>query len=229
MPLVELRGVSKAYREGQRERVVLDRLDGAFPQAQVSVLVGRSGTGKSTLLNLACGIDLPDAGQVLVGGEPIERLSERERTRFRRRAVGLVFQFFNLVPTLTVQENLLLPLELNGIRGERAGVRAAEWLEQVGLADRGQSFPDQLSGGEQQRVAIARALVHDPMLILADEPTGNLDDDTGRRVLELLARLVREQGKTLLMVTHSREAIEYADRVYTLAEGRLRRSDPLPA
>jgi putative ABC transport system ATP-binding protein len=228
-PLLELRGVRKAYREGRRERLVLDGLDATIARAQVSVLIGRSGTGKSTLLNLASGIDLPDAGQVMVDGAPLERLSERERTLFRRRAVGLVFQFFNLLPTLTVRENLLLPLELNGVRGGAAAARAADWLAQVGLADRGESFPDQLSGGEQQRVAIARALVHDPALILADEPTGNLDEETGRRVLELLARLVREGGKTLLMATHSREAVEYADRVYTLAEGRLRRADPLPA
>jgi len=228
-PLVELRGLRKSYREGMRERVVLDGLDAAFARGQVTVLIGRSGTGKSTLLNLMSGIDRPDAGQVLVDGAPLERLTERDRTVFRRHRIGLVFQFFNLVPTLTVIENLLLPLELTGICGRAAENRASAWLEQVGLADRGESFPDQLSGGEQQRVALARALVHDPDLVLADEPTGNLDAETGRRVLGLLSRLVREGGKTLLMVTHSHEAIEHADRVYLLADGRLRPADPLPA
>jgi putative ABC transport system ATP-binding protein len=213
--------VCKAYREGPRERLVLDGLSLAIPRGQVTVLFGRSGTGKSTLLNLVSGIDLPDAGEVRVDGAPVTRFSERERTLFRRRHIGFVFQFFNLLATLTVRENLLLPLQLNGVRGERAEALVTARLEQVGLADRAESFPDRLSGGEQQRVAIARALVHDPPLVLADEPTGNLDAQTGRRVLELLAGLARDMGKTLLTVSHSAEAAAYADRTLTLDRGRV--------
>ncbi len=220
--LVELRGVRKAYREGDRERVVFDGLEARIERGRVTVLLGRSGTGKSTLLNLVSGIDLPDAGRVIVDGRSLTELNERERTLYRRRHIGFVFQFFNLIPTLTVRENLRLPLELNGVRGARAEAAVAAGLEQVGLADRGESFPDQLSGGEQQRVAIARALVHDPPLILADEPTGNLDDETGRGVLDLLARLTHGTGRTLVMVTHSSEAEAYADRCLVLADGRLR-------
>jgi putative ABC transport system ATP-binding protein len=220
-PLVELRGVRKPYREGDRDRVVFASLDATIDRGRVTALLGRSGSGKSTFLNLVSGIDLPDAGRVQVDGLSLTELGERERTLYRRRHIGFVFQFFNLIPTLTVRENLLLPLELNGVGGARGESTVAQWLERIGLADRAQSFPDQLSGGEQQRVAIARALVHDPLLILADEPTGNLDAETGRGVLELLARLVQETGKTLLMATHSPEARAYADRVLTLAGGRL--------
>ena len=178
--LVSLQGVRKGYREGDRERVVFAGLDAEIERGRVTVLLGRSGTGKSTLLNLVSGIDLPDAGEVIVDGRSLTALGERERTLYRRRHIGFVFQFFNLVQTLTVRENLRLPLELNGVRGARADSAVTARLEQVGLADRGESFPDQLSGGEQQRVAIARALVHDPLLLLADEPTGNLDGETGR-------------------------------------------------
>ena len=149
----------------------------------------------------------------------LARLSERERTLFRRARIGFIFQFYNLIPTLTVAENVRLPLELNGYAAQAE--RAAELLAAVGLADRGASFPDRLSGGEQQRVAIARALVHDPALLLADEPTGNLDIETGRTVLDLLDRLVRQRGKTLVMVTHSPEVIGVADRVLTMRDGRL--------
>jgi putative ABC transport system ATP-binding protein len=220
--LVELQDVRKTYREGDQERVVFDGLQADIERGRVTVLLGRSGTGKSTLLNLVSGIDLPDSGRVIVDGRSLTELGERERTLYRRRHIGFVFQFFNLIPTLTVRENLRLPLELNGVRGARAEAAVAAGLEQVGLADRGESFPDQLSGGEQQRVAIARALVHDPPLILADEPTGNLDDETGRGVLDLLARLVHGTGRTLVMVTHSSEAEAYADRCLVLADGRLR-------
>ncbi len=219
--LVSLRGVHKGYREGDRERVVFAGLDAEIERGRVTVLLGRSGTGKSTLLNLVSGIDLPDAGEVLVDGRSLTALGERERTLYRRRHIGFVFQFFNLVQTLTVRENLRLPLELNGVRGAQAESAVTARLEQVGLADRGESFPDQLSGGEQQRVAIARALVHDPLLLLADEPTGNLDGETGGGVLELLARLVHGTGRTLVMVTHSSEAEAYADRCLVLVDGRL--------
>jgi putative ABC transport system ATP-binding protein len=184
-------------------------------------LLGPSGSGKSTLLNLIAGMDRPDAGEVEVGGVPLHRLDERERTLFRRHRIGFVFQFFNLIPTLTVEENLLLPLELAGRVGREDRARASRLLAEVGLGDRGKSWPDRLSGGEQQRVAVARALAHDPTLILADEPTGNLDRRSGKRVLDLLARMVRESGTTLVVVTHSEGAAGRADRVLELVDGRL--------
>ena len=218
-PLVELRGVDKSYREGDRLHHVLRGVEARLGRGEITILLGRSGSGKSTLLNLLSGIDQPDAGDVIVDGVTINRLSESARTRFRRRHVGFVFQFFNLIPTLTVAENLLLPLELNRRRG--GDERVAELLSAVGLADRATSFPDRLSGGERQRVAIARALVHDPDLILADEPTGNLDIETGVQVLELLDRLTRQAGKTMVMATHSRRVVGVADRILRIEGGHL--------
>lgn len=221
-PLLELRDVTKIYREGLRDHVVLQGADLVVRSGERLVLLGRSGSGKSTLLNLLAGIDLPTSGQVLLDGADLGRLSERERTLLRRRKIGFIFQFFNLLPTLTVEENLLLPLELAGrpARSERA--RALELLDLVGLGDRRTSFPDVLSGGEQQRVAIARALAHDPLLLLADEPTGNLDADTADEVLDLLDRSLRETGKTLVMATHSREtAARLGERVARVVGGRL--------
>jgi putative ABC transport system ATP-binding protein len=220
-PLIRLERVRKVYEEAGRERVVLHEVSGSFARGELIVLLGKSGSGKSTLLNLVSGIDLPSAGAIWVAGLPITALGERERTLFRRRSVGFVFQFFNLVPTLSVLENVLLPLELNGVSGAAAKARAEAMLAEVGLADRGASYPDRLSGGEQQRIAIARALVHDPELILADEPTGNLDAETGRQVLDLLDRLTRQAGKTMLMVTHSQEVVGVADRVLRVRDGHL--------
>ena len=220
-PLIQLSGIRKVYPEGESERVIFEDLQASILAGELTVLLGRSGTGKSTLLNLISGIDLPDAGKVSIAGLSLTDLNERDRTLYRRRNIGFVFQFFNLVATLTVEENLLLPLELNGTRGSGAQRIVRDYLSQVGLEDRRHSFPDRLSGGEQQRVAIVRALVHEPLLVLADEPTGNLDIHTGREILELLARLTREAGKTLLMVTHSVEAETFADRILVLQDGRL--------
>jgi len=220
-PLVELRGVTKTYREGDAERVVLRGVDATIRRGELCVLVGRSGSGKSTLLNLIGGIDVPTSGGIVVDGLPLEGASEAARTLFRRHHVGFVFQFFNLIPTLTVEENLRLPLELNGRPREAARARAGALLAEVGLADRGAAFPERLSGGEQQRVAVARALVHEPLLVLADEPTGNLDLDTGRQVLGLLDRLTRQAGRTMVMATHSPEVIGLADRIFRLQDGRL--------
>jgi putative ABC transport system ATP-binding protein len=220
-PLVELRGVTKAYREGGAERVVLRGVDGSIRRGELCVLIGRSGSGKSTLLNLIGGIDVPTAGEIVVDGLPLARATEARRTLFRRRHVGFVFQFFNLIPTLTVDENLRLPLELNGRPRDAARARVGALLDEVGLADRGDAFPEQLSGGEQQRVAVARALVHEPLLVLADEPTGNLDLDTGRQVLDLLDRLTRRAGRTMVMATHSPEVVGLADRIFRLQDGRL--------
>jgi putative ABC transport system ATP-binding protein len=220
-PLVELRGVTKAYREGDAERVVLRGVDATIRRGELCVLIGRSGSGKSTLLNLIGGIDVPTAGEIVVDGFPLARATEARRTLFRRHHVGFVFQFFNLIPTLTVEENLRLPLELNGRPRDAARARAGALLAEVGLADRGPAFPEQLSGGEQQRVAVARALIHEPLLVLADEPTGNLDLDTGRQVLDLLDRLTRRAGRTLVMATHSPEVVGLADRIFRLQDGRL--------
>ena len=219
--LIQFDRVSRVYEEAGRSRGVLHELSLTLARGELVVLVGKSGSGKSTLLNLVSGIDLPSSGEVWIAGRALSRQTEREQTLLRRRDIGFVFQFFNLVPTLTVLENLLLPLELNGRTGLTARTHAESLLAAVGLADRAASYPDRLSGGEQQRVAIARALVHDPMLILADEPTGNLDAETGRQILDLLDRLARQAGKTMIMVTHSAEVVGVADRVLRLREGRL--------
>ncbi len=218
---IRLDGLTRSYHEGGCEHVVLDKLDGDIASGEVVALLGSSGSGKSTLLNIIGGIDAPSAGRVVIGGVDITGLDEAARTLFRRRHIGFVYQFFNLVATLTVEENLLLPLELNGWPAAKAHDRARLMLQQVGLAERAGSFPDQLSGGEQQRVALARALVHEPDLVLADEPTGNLDAENGRQVLDLLERLVREQGRTLMLVTHSQAVASRADRIFTLRQGRL--------
>ena len=220
-PAVELRQLTKTYREGEAERVVLRDVSLTIAGGQIVVLVGRSGSGKSTLLNLIAGIDRPTTGTVAVNGTELTALDEQARTRFRRRHIGFVFQFFNLIPLLTVEENLLLPLDLNGRADDKGVARARALLERVGLAGRGDSFPERLSGGEQQRVAIARALIHDPDIILADEPTGNLDADTAAGVLGLLDSLAREAGRTVLMATHSREVIGVADRILTVQRGAL--------
>ena len=219
--LVELTGIAKSYREGERERVVFCDASLSVARGEWVFLLGRSGSGKSTLLNLICGIDLPEQGVVTVDGIPLNHLSERDRTLFRRNRIGFVFQFYNLIPTLTVKENILLPLELAGTLTRESRVHARELLELVGLADRATSYPDRLSGGEQQRVAVARALVHRPSLVLADEPTGNLDSETGRQVLDLFERLVRQTGTTMVLVTHSGEVTQLADRILIIREGRL--------
>ncbi len=227
-PIVRLRGLSKSYGEDGRVRTVLDAIDLDIQAGEFFVLLGSSGSGKSTLLNLISGIDQPDAGQVIVGGTDITALDERARTLFRRDHVGIVFQFFNLIPTLTVLENVTLPHELRGAKrrdGERIG-RAL--LERVGLADRANDFPDRLSGGEQQRVAIARALVSEPAVVLADEPTGNLDKKTGKSVLALLLELTRNAGKTLIMATHDPAILPLADRVCRIQDGALAMTSPSP-
>lgn len=213
--------LTKSYYEGDVRRVVLQNAHAEFQPGEITAILGKSGSGKSTLLNLISGIDTPDSGQVWVDGQDLTALSERGRTLFRRAQIGFIFQFFNLIPTLTVGENVSLPLELNRVPRSQAIRKAQDLLETVGLLDRWETFPEKLSGGEQQRVALARALVHDPLLILADEPTGNLDEEIGAQVMSLLARLAREQDRTLLLVTHSRETASHADRVLRLSHGQL--------
>jgi putative ABC transport system ATP-binding protein len=220
-PLLELRSVSKSYREGEAVREVLRDVQLTLYPGEFVVLLGRSGSGKSTLLNLLSGIDLASSGQVVVLGKDLATLSEQERTLLRRERIGFIFQAFNLLPTLTVGENVRLPLELNRHERARARARSHELLARVGLAGREDSFPDRLSGGEQQRVAVARALAHEPPLLLADEPTGNLDEDTGRKVLDLLEELTRHHRACALVVTHDPTLMARADRVLMLEHGQL--------
>ena len=219
--LITARGLTKSYEEAGQRHTVLAGADLDIATGEIVVLLGRSGSGKSTLLNILGGLDRPDAGSLRLSGRELVGLSETELTILRRRRLGFVFQFFNLIPTLTVWENLLLPLQLNGLDSAATRHHAQSLLAEVGLADRISAYPDRLSGGEQQRVAIARALVHSPEVVLADEPTGNLDQATARAVLDLLDRLVRQQGRTLIMATHSAEVVGVADRVLRVVAGRL--------
>jgi putative ABC transport system ATP-binding protein len=220
-PLVRLDRVSKSYEEGDRTRLVLDQASAAILPGEIVAIRGRSGSGKSTLLNLVAGIDSPSAGNVFFDDACVNRLSPTDRTLLRRERIGFVFQSFNLIPTLTVVENVSLPAELGGAGSREARERAAALLERLDLGARLGSFPDRLSGGEQQRVAVARALVHSPAIILADEPTGNLDDAVGESVLGLLEALTRGTGRALLLVTHSPAVAARADRELTIEAGRL--------
>ncbi|MFN8372698.1 MAG: ABC transporter ATP-binding protein [Anaerolineae bacterium] len=220
-PLIQIRNLAKAFDEGGRRRVVLDHVELDIYQGEFFALLGKSGSGKSTLLNMMSGIDRADSGQIFIGGTDVMALGERELTLFRRDQIGIVFQFFNLIPTLTVLENVTLPHELRGVQRRKSEALGRVLLERVGLANRADTFPDKLSGGEQQRVAIARALVHEPMLVLADEPTGNLDEENGQSVLDLLLELTRDAGKTLIMATHNPEIIPFANRVCRIHEGQL--------
>ena len=218
---IRLRGLSRSFAEGARRQVVLDDVDAEFRRGEIIALRGRSGSGKSTLLNLISGIDQPDAGEVIVAGINLTRLSEHERTLFRRKHIGFVYQSFNLVPTLNVADNIRLVLELNKVPADEATNRIDALLQSVQLADRAASYPDVLSGGEQQRVAIARALSHRPSVLLADEPTGNLDENTAETVVDLLERLVRDSGGTMIMATHSTTLAATCDRTFELHNGKL--------
>lgn len=218
---LQIENLSKSYIEGDQSRAVLKDANLSVPRGEFVALLGASGSGKSTLLNLLSGIDRADSGEIWIGGIDLVAMNENERTLFRRQNIGFVFQFFNLLPTLTVLENAALPLELRGANPKLAHRTTRELLAEVGLAERADSFPDRLSGGEQQRVAIVRALVHDPILVLADEPTGNLDEKNGAHVMELLVRLVRQAGKNLIMATHNLDNAKRADRVIHVREGKL--------
>ena len=217
--IVQIRGLSKFYAEGERTRAVLEAVDLDIQEGEFLVLLGKSGSGKSTLLNLLSGIDQADSGSVVIDNTDITHLDERRLTLFRRQHLGIIFQFFNLIPTLTVLENVTLPLELSGQTGGEK--RAHALLDAVGLDSRAHDFPDKLSGGEQQRVAIARALVNQPALVLADEPTGNLDEETGKQILALLLELTRDAGRTLVMATHNPEIVPLADTVCQIHDHKL--------
>ena len=218
---IQTRNLARRFVEGNHDHVVLDGVDLDIRRGETVALRGRSGSGKSTLLNLIGGIDAPDSGTVSVAGIELTGLTERERTLFRRKHIGFVYQAFNLVPTLNVADNIRLVLELNKVPASSIASRVSELLEAVGLADRAHSFPDILSGGEQQRVAIARALSHEPTVLLADEPTGNLDEASATDVLALLDKLVRASGHTMLIATHSAQVAAYCDRVLELQNGQL--------
>jgi putative ABC transport system ATP-binding protein len=224
--VLSIRGLSRAFREGARVHQVLDGAAAEVRSGETVAVTGRSGSGKSTLLNLISGIDQPDAGTIEVDGQEVTALREPARTLFRRAHVGFVYQFFNLIPTLDVVENVRLVLELNGVRGSAARRRSLDALAAVGLRGRAASAVDALSGGEQQRLAIARALVHRPAVLLADEPTGNLDEQTAREVLPVLLALTRSQGTTLIMVTHDAALAGVADRILELRAGRLHAATP---
>ncbi len=220
-PLIRIRGLSKGYRRGGQVIPVLLDLDMDVVAGEFVALMGPSGSGKSTLLNLIAGIDKPSAGTIEIGGVDIADLSEGELADWRAANVGFVFQFYNLLPVLSAQDNVELPLLLTGLSSRQRTERARLVLGLVGLADRADHYPNELSGGQQQRVAIARALVSDPLLIVADEPTGDLDRVTGEEILGLLERLVVEMGKTIVMVTHDPKAAAHARRLVHLEKGVL--------
>jgi putative ABC transport system ATP-binding protein len=213
--------LSRSFHEGSRVHRVLDRVNAHVAAGEMVAVVGRSGSGKSTLLNLISGIDRADSGYIEFDGRMVSALAEPERTLFRRRHVGFVYQLFNLLPTLNVEENVRLVLELNGVRGRQARAKSATLLAEVGLGERLHSAVDVLSGGEQQRVAIARALVHEPALLLADEPTGNLDQESSSEILPLLRQLVQRRRAALVIATHDPVLARTADRTLELIDGRL--------
>ena len=223
--LIVIRQLCRSFSEGTGLHRVLDGADAHIHRGEVVAVMGRSGSGKSTLLNLVSGIDRADSGEVTIGGRTVTSMGEPERTLFRRARLGFVYQFFNLVPTLDVEENVRLALELNGVRGAAARQRSTAALAEVGLGDRLRSAVDRLSGGEQQRVAIARALVHEPAVLLADEPTGNLDEETASQVMRVLLSLTKSRGTTLVVVTHDAWLASSADRVLELREGKLVSAD----
>ena len=232
MAVLQTDKVTKQYRMGEVSVNALDQVDFTVEKGEFVAIMGPSGSGKSTLLHLLGGLDGASGGEVTLAGRPLSRLSDNEVTLVRRRNVGFVFQFYNLVPTLTAEENIALPLLIDGKKIEDCRERIDDLLNLVGLAERRRHKPDQLSGGQQQRVAIARALVTDPDIVLADEPTGNLDSKSGAAILELLRRTCDDLGHTIVMVTHDARAASHADRVVFLKDGRivdgLRRADDDP-
>ena len=218
--MLKLSGVYKTLKSGDRVLEVLKPVDLTVEPGQVLAIMGPSGSGKSTLLGLIAGLDAPSGGSIQIDGDEITGLSEDQLAVLRGRKVGIIFQSFNLIPNLTAEENIALPLELSGVDGDPAA-RARNLLSEVGLSERGHHYPVQLSGGEQQRVAIARAFAPRPALLLADEPTGNLDSATGDRIVELMLRLNREQGTTMVLVTHDPDLAQQADRIVHLRDGHI--------
>lgn len=227
--MIQCRGVSKSYRKGATVVTPLEALDLDVPKGEFLALMGPSGSGKTTLLNLISGIDSPSSGSLVIAGEDIATLSRRQLTSWRARHVGYIFQLYHLVPVLTAFENVELPLLLSGMTKKERRARVATALELVGLADRAHHTPAELSGGQEQRVAIARAIVADPPLLVADEPTGDLDRGSATRILGLLRGLVRDHGKTVVMVTHDAKAADAADRTLHLEKGQLLENACVPS
>ena len=221
MPLLNLKEITKEYKLGETVVRALRGLDLSIEEGEIVAIMGPSGSGKSTLMHIVGALDTPSNGTAFLDGQNLERLKEEQLVALRGKKIGFVFQTFNLIQTLTAQQNVELPMIFQGIRRAERAQRAKELLVKVGLADRVRHKPSELSGGERQRVAIARALANDPEIILADEPTGNLDSESGAPILELLRKLSREDGKTVIIVTHDPEATAIADRVVRLRDGRV--------
>lgn len=219
--LFTVKNLKKTYTRGDQTVEALKGVNLDISKGQFVTIMGPSGSGKSTLLHLLGGLDRPTAGSVILNGEAIDKMNDEELSIFRRRKLGFIFQFFNLLPTLTAIENVALPMLLDSKSMDEVEPRARELLKQIGLGHRMDHTPDQLSGGEMQRVAIARALVSDPLMILADEPTGNLDSKTGESVLSTLSAMARDQGKTIVMVTHDPKAASYGTRLIRVRDGML--------
>ena len=224
--MIHIEGLSKSYRDGDQRVSVLNSLSLELPDAAFVALLGRSGSGKSTLLNCIAGLEKPNAGRILIGDVDITALNERDRTIYRRDHIGIIFQFFQLLPTLSVLENVSLPGRLAGLSNGEVRSRATELLDHLDMADRRDDLPEHLSGGEQQRVATARALINKPKLLLADEPTGNLDSNSAERTLELLARVNEDFGVSILMATHSAEAAKIAAGTAKIDAGTVTLSVP---
>ena len=223
--IVNAINVGKVYRVGEVEVSALKNVSISIARGEFVAVFGPSGSGKTTLLNVIGGLDRPTSGKIYVDGEDIVKISERKLSRFRARKVGFVFQFFNLIPTFTALENVMVPAEIAGLKPKDARIKAERILARVGLEKRFNHFPHQLSGGEQQRVAIARALINDPPLLLCDEPTGNLDSKTGAEIIELLSEINRERKTTLIIVTHDERIAKAADRIVNLVDGEIVKDD----
>lgn len=219
MAILEITNLSKTYKSGDRSLQVLDKINLAIEKGETCAIVGPSGSGKTTLLGLCAGLDQSSAGSVILNGIKLENMNEDQRAAIRNQHIGFVFQNFNLIPTLTALENVMVPLELRGEK--KAADRAKDLLEKVGLGSRRNHYPTQLSGGEQQRVSIARAFINEPKILFADEPTGNLDEETGANIENLIFGLNKEAGTTLIIVTHNRELAEKTQRVITIKGGKI--------
>ncbi len=221
MPLIQAENLTKVYGTGETAVVALDHVNMSVSPGEMVGVMGPSGCGKSTLLHLLGGLDRPTEGRVLMDGTSLSTLSDDALTRIRRRQIGFVFQFFNLIPILSAVDNAALPLLLDGKNNGQARQKAAEWLQKVGLGSRLNNRPDELSAGQQQRVAVARALITDPMLVLADEPTGNLDSRASDEIVELLHQVAKDWGRAVLVVTHDPRVAAYADRILFLKDGKI--------
>lgn len=219
--MIEIKNICKSFGEKDNRTQVLKNVSLCINKGEFISLMGASGSGKSTLLYLIGGLDSHDSGEIFLGGKNLAGMKDRELSKIRRSSMGFVFQFFNLVQNLSVEDNIMLPLIMDGRNPKKYADKLTEILDIVGLSDKRKSFPNQLSGGQQQRCAIARSVIYEPEILLADEPTGNLDSKSGNEIMELFSKLGREKGITILMVTHSEESASYADRIITLSDGQI--------